>query len=65
MWLWPSSSPLTLDEVIARGPASAIDDLDEYRTVADAFGMSIEKFAELHRQVEQPACMNTPVGLWP
>ena len=65
LWLWPPEAKMTVTEVIARGPSSAIDDFGAYRTIEEAAGMRPEDFADFYGgEGGLTNCLETPADLW-
>jgi hypothetical protein len=59
LWLWSPDNAMTIDRV-----TGGYIDMDDYRSLEDATGMSIEQFYQTFSQPDNQTCLETPAELW-
>ncbi len=62
--LWPPEQELTLGNIASWGLGLPIEEVLEFRPLEEATGINMETFYQTFKNANNPACFETPVGLW-
>lgn len=66
LWLWSPDRKMTLEDIARNGVEfGPVEDLPNYRRLEEATGISVGKFYETFKSVNNRTCIETAADLWP